>query len=117
MALGGNRVTKDDFEDKDIVEYKQSIEKDYVGYTKKIEENVSILKRFSQTNKIILVSNCRKERGLLTLGFHKLNSYFHKMFFYEDKTLSESKYENAIKLLGITPKDVVVFEDSTQEIE
>lgn len=86
-------------------------------FSKKIPENVAILKQFSKTNKIILVSNCRKERGLETLKYHKLDDYFYKMFFEEDKTLSDNKYENAIKYLNISIDNVIAFEDDDREIE
>lgn len=102
---------------KEIIERKQHIYSKNLHLTKKIEENISILKRFSKTNKIILVSNCKKARGLETLKYHQLDGYFHKMFFAEDKTLSENKYENAIKHLNISPNDIIAFEDSREEIE
>ncbi|GIM57568.1 hypothetical protein CAPN006_19600 [Capnocytophaga canimorsus] len=103
--------------EEDIIQKEQEIYPKKLHLTKKIEENVAILKRFSQTNKIILVSNAKKSRGLETLKYHKLDSYFHKMFFTEDKTLSENKYENSIKILEINPKDVIAFEDNEEEIQ
>lgn len=101
----------------EIISKKQRLYSAHPFYTKKIEENISILKRFSQTNKIILVSNAKKSRGLETLKYNRLDSYFHQMFFKEDQTLSLNKYENAIKILGINPKNIVAFEDNEEEIQ
>lgn len=108
--------------------YHENIKEQFIGkknefynkslwLSKKIEENIEVLKRFSKTNKIILVSNCRKERGLETLKYHQLDKYFHRMFFAEDKILSKNKYENAIKSLGAFPEDIIAFEDDEKEIE
>lgn len=101
----------------DIIIKKKEFYSENLKFTKQIEENVDILKRFSKTNKIILVSNCSRERGIETLKYHQLDTYFHKMFFAEDKTLSENKYENAIQLLGISPDNIVAFEDDKNQIE
>ena len=98
-----------------LLEQKCIREKEKLMYTKKIEENVSILKRYSKTNKIVLVSNCKRERGEEVIKHHKLE--FYRTFFHEDKTLSENKYENAIEQLGISPKDIIAFEDSEEEIQ
>ena len=89
----------------------------YIYFSKKIEENVSILKRFSKTNRIILVSNCRRARGMETLEYHQLDKYFYRMFFLEDRMLSENKYENAIRDLGVSSHDIIAFEDDDKEIE
>lgn len=101
----------------DIILKKKALYNEQLKFTKKIEENIDILKRFSKTNKIILVSNCSRERGIDTLKYHQLDTCFHKMFFAEDKTLSENKYENAIQLLGISPDNIVAFEDDKNQIE
>lgn len=101
----------------EIILKKKEFYSENLKFTKQIEENVDILKRFSETNKIILVSNCSKERGVETLKYHQLDTYFHKMFFAEDKTLSENKYENAIQLLGISSDNIIAFEDDKNEIE
>lgn len=101
----------------DIISKKQEVYSKKLYLSKKIEENVSILRQHSKTNKIILVSNSSRERGLETLKYHQLDRYFHKMFFAEDKTLSDNKYENAIKYLGISSKDIIAFEDDNEEIK
>lgn len=101
----------------DILLKKKELYNEKLKFTKLIEENVNILERFADTNKIILVSNCSKERGLETLKYHELDTYFHKMFFAEDKTLSENKYENAIQLLGISPHEIIAFEDDKNQIQ
>lgn len=100
-----------------IIQKKQEFYSTKLNLTRKIEENVALLKRFSRTNKIILVSNAKKSRGLETLKYHQLDSYFHKMFFKEDKTLSENKYENAIKTLKINPQNIIAFEDNEEETQ
>lgn len=101
----------------EIISKKREIYSKCIYFSKKIEENVSILKRFSKTNRIILVSNCRKTRGLETLKYHQLDKYFYRMFFLEDRMLSENKYENAIRELGVSSWDIITFEDDDKEIE
>lgn len=101
----------------EIISKKREIYSKCIYFSKKIEENVSILKRFSKTNRIILVSNCRKTRGLETLKYHQLDKYFYRMFFLEDRMLSENKYENAIRELGVSSWDIIAFEDDDKEIE
>ena len=101
----------------EIISKKREIYSKCIYFGKKIEENVSILKRFSKTNSIILVSNCRKTRGLETLKYHQLDKYFYRMFFLEDRMLSENKYENAIRELGVSYWDIIAFEDDDKEIE
>lgn len=101
----------------EIISKKQEFYSRCIHLTKKMEENVALLKRFSQTNKIILVSNAKKSRGLETLKYHQLDSYFHKMFFKEDNTSSNNKYENAIKTLGLNPQNIIAFEDNEKEIQ
>lgn len=101
----------------DIILKKKELYNEKLKFTKKIEENVDILKRFSKTNKIILVSNCSRQRGIDTLKYHQLDTYFYKMFFAEDKTLSENKYENAIQLLGISSDNIIAFEDDKNQIQ
>ncbi|WKS95819.1 HAD hydrolase-like protein [Riemerella columbina] len=117
ISFGEPRTDRNSFGDKDIVIHKQKIEKEYIEYTKKIEENVDILKRFSKTNTIVLVSNCRRKRGMEVLEYHKLTSYFDHMFFYEDKEMNENKYKNALKSLNISGKEVIAFEDDEEEIQ
>lgn len=101
----------------EIISKKQEIYSKYIYFSKKIEENVSILKRFSKINRIILVSNCRRARGMETLEYHQLDKYFYRMFFLEDRMLSENKYENAIRDLGVSSHDIIAFEDDDKEIE
>lgn len=101
----------------EIISKKQEVYLQNLNLTKKIQPNVSILEKYSKTKKIILVSNCKKKRGLETLKYHKLDIYFYKMFFAEDKKLSENKYENAIKLLKTLPKDIIAVENDEKEIE
>lgn len=65
----------------EIISKKQEVYLQNLNLTKKIQPNVSILEKYSKTKKIILVSNCKKKRGLETLKYHKLDIYFYKMFF------------------------------------
>src|SRR5690606_36706399 len=81
-------------------------------------EIANILFKYSKTNKTVLVTNCREDRALITLNYHGLTEKFSKLFF---RQLSEddqkiNKFQNAVSVLGILPKSVIVFENEQAEI-
>lgn len=95
-------------------------EKYYDSFLSETEINyniVEILCEFCKTNKTILVTNCRKERALATLNYHKLIDKFSDLFFREfGKKEKINKFQNAIMKLGISPYVVIAFENEENEI-
>ena len=109
-------LTQSDCE-KIIIE-KEKFYKDYLSETTTIKDNVEILLKYSSTHKTVLVSNCRKDRALATLSYYGLADKFTDLF-YRDATLYTkkiNKYQNAINILGVSPKDVITFENEESEI-
>ena len=83
-----------------------------------IKENVKILLKYSTTHRTVLVSNCRQDRVLETLSYHGLTDKFTNLFYRDTTIVTQkiSKYQNAINLLGISPDNVVAFENEQTEI-
>lgn len=109
-------LTQSDYE-KIIIE-KEKFYKDYLSETTTIKDNVEILLKYSSTHKTVLVSNCRKDRALATLSYHGLADNFTDLFFRDISLYKKkiNKYQNAINILGISPKDVITFENEESEI-
>lgn len=101
-----------------IITEKEKFYIDYLSETTIIKDNVEILLKYSSTYKTVLVSNCRKDRALATLTYHGLTDKFTELF-YRDATLYTkkiNKYQNAINILGVSPKDIITFENELSEI-
>lgn len=101
-----------------IITEKEKFYIDYLSETTIIKDNVKILLKYSSTHKTVLVSNCRKGRALATLSYHGLADKFTDLF-YRDVILymkEINKYQNAINTLGISPKDIITFENEESEI-
>lgn len=101
-----------------IITEKEKFYIDYLSETTIIKDNVEILLKYSSTHKTVLVSNCRKDRALATLTYHGLTDKFTELF-YRDATLYTkkiNKYQNAINILGVSPKDIITFENELSEI-
>ena len=109
-------LTQSDYE-KIIIE-KEKFYKDYLSETTTIKDNVEILLKYSSTHKTILVSNSRKDRALATLSYHGLANKFTDLFFRDTPLYKKkvNKYQNAINILGVSPKDVITFENEESEI-
>lgn len=112
-----------DLEYTSIVQAKQSCYKDYLAATTIIAENVAILLKYAPTHCTVMVSNCRKERGLQTLAYHGLTSRFPHLFGRESlraitspKSNKTNKYQKAIELLAIPADKIVAFENEESEI-
>lgn len=109
-------LTETDYER--IVQVKEEYYNDFLYETKLNTEIANILFKYSKTNKTVLVTNCREDRALITLNYHGLTEKFSKLFF---RQLSEddqkiNKFQNAVSVLGILPKSVIVFENEQAEI-
>ena len=101
-----------------IITEKEKFYIDYLSETTIIKDNVETLLKYSSTHMTVLVSNCRKARALATLSYHGLADKFTDLF-YRDATLYTkkiNKYQNAINILGVSPKDVITFENEESEI-
>lgn len=101
-----------------IITEKEKFYIDYLSETTIIKDNVETLLKYSSTHMTVLVSNCRKDRALATLSYHGLADKFTDLF-YRDTTLYTkkiNKYQNAINILGVSPKDVITFENEESEI-
>ncbi|WP_321317686.1 HAD hydrolase-like protein [Labilibaculum sp.] len=103
---------------KRIIQEKEKFYTDFLNETKLKKEVLDILNKYSRTNKTVLVTNCRKDRVLLTLYHFKLTEKFSNIFY---RQLSENntrinKYQEAISSLNILPNSVIVFENEKSEI-
>jgi len=102
-----------------IIQLKNKLYIEHLSETKLNDLVMDILKKYSKTNKTILITNCRKERALMTLEYHRLiDKFSHK--FYQQKTHNEkkmNKYEYVLISLKIPPTSVVVFENEKSGID
>lgn len=101
-----------------IIQLKNSFFIEELSKTKVNNRVADILEKYCKTNETILVTNCREDRALITLKYHKLIDKFNHKF-YRQKTDTENKnnkFENALTCLNISPNSVLVFENDDSEI-
>lgn len=102
-----------------IIQRKEECYENFLHETFLIPENLEILLKYSETNKTVLVTNCRKNRALMTLDYHGLKNKFSRILCREfggSKTEKINKFQNAISKLGVLPSLVVAFENEVPEI-
>lgn len=110
-------LTETDYEK--IIIQKEENYKENLSQTKLNKSVADILMEYSKTNKTVLVTNCRKDRALMTLNYHNLTDNFNYIFFRQnpDNNNRINKYKNAIISLSISAQKVIVFENEKPEIE
>lgn len=83
--------------------------------TKLISNVADFLLRYYKSNKTILVTNSRKSRAMETLNYHCLTDKFH-CFFFRENNITDNKFQIAITQMGISPNNVIAFENELEEI-
>ncbi len=100
-----------------IIERKEMYYKEYLTETKLNETIYQVLNKYHKTNRTFLVTNCRKNRALLTLRHHNIEDKFEKLFYRQfNKNKKVNKFKNAISDLNITPHKIILFENEQAEI-
>lgn len=101
-----------------IIQDKEKYYGDFLSETKLNKPIANILFKYSMTNRTVLVSNCRKERALITLNHFELQHKFNEIFCREvdDNDKRINKFQSAISRLGIPPNLVIAFENEESEI-
>ncbi len=101
-----------------IIGEKEKYYNDYLSETQLNCEIAKVLSTYFTRNKTVLVTNCRKDRALVTLSHHGLSDKFSDFFFRQtNETGKINKFKNAIFNLGISPDLVIAFENEENEIE
>ncbi len=102
---------------KNIIEKKEIFYEDYVREIKLNTAMYHILNYYHTTNRIFLVTNCRKDRALKILQHYNLYGKFEKIFYQKcDNGKMINKFKHAISYLNIIPETVIVFENEQSEI-
>lgn len=103
----------------EIIQKKEENYKEHLSETKLNKSVVDILLKYFQTNKAVLVTNCREDRALMTLNYHNLTDKFSNIFFraISDNGEHINKYKKAISSLSLSAQTVIVFENERPEIE
>ncbi len=103
----------------EIIMHKNISYQDYLSQTTLNSLVAEILIKYSRTNQTVLVTNCREDRALMTLDYHRIGDKFNNYFFRKENINNEkiNKFRNAISCLNISPKLVVAFENEEAEIE
>lgn len=107
-----------DSEYRTIIEYKEIFYKNNLQYTTINKLGKDILDKYCNTNETVLVTNCRRERALITLNYHGVYEKFSHHFYRQTQIISNkyNKFSNAIQILNISSLLVVAFENELSEI-
>jgi len=102
-----------------IIKLKETNYLEHLERTKINKPVAEILLQYSKTHKTILVTNCRKDRAIITMDYHNLRDKFSAMIFRLDTKVDSrtNKYLNALSHFNLPPDNVVVFENENQEVE
>jgi len=103
----------------EIIRIKDSIYPEYLHHTKRIQYACDILDEYAKSNTTVLVTNCRKERAIITLAQHGLVEKFNQKIFREivGNNSHVNKFDNALTLLGLAPDNIILFENEDFEID
>ncbi|MCC8198259.1 MAG: HAD family hydrolase [Tannerellaceae bacterium] len=103
----------------EIIELKNALYKEHLSHTKQNDVIVELLKKHFKTHKTVLVTNCQKERAIMTLEYHQLIDYFcEKFYMFEiENHISKNKFKHALTHLKIHPSSVIVFENDANEMK
>ena len=101
-----------------ITSKKEEYYNDFISDTKLNNALADIVIRYSKTNRIVLVTNCKEARARKTLENFNLLNYFDDAFYKESfpDGLDSNKFQNAISRLGIDPGLIIAFENEEDEI-
>lgn len=100
-----------------IIYEKEKCYNDFLSETQLNSKIAEILLKYFKTNQTVLVTNCRKDRAFATLNHHRLTDKFSDFFFRKfDNNMRVNKFQNAISILGVSPKLVIAFENESDEI-
>ncbi len=102
-----------------IIQQKDKNYKEHLSQTKLNKPVADILLQYSNTNKTVLVTNCRQDRALMTLNYYNLTDKFSNIIFRQisDNESRMNKYKYALSSLNLSAQTVVVFENEKQDIE
>lgn len=104
---------------KRIVLLKTEYFNSYLPETKLNSTLADIIRKYSRTNETVLVTNCREERVIATLQYHRILDNFTQVF-CRDSSSGEgvaNKYENSMIRLDASPEAVLVFENESADVE
>lgn len=102
-----------------IIKEKELNYNKYLTQTKMNKSVSDILIQYSKTNRTVLVTNCREDRAVLTLEYHKLIDKFSHLFFKQitSKDNRVNKYKNALNILSLSAQNIIAFENEKTEID
>lgn len=80
-----------------------------------ISSTMSILDHFRLSHKVILVTNARMRRTMQTLCYLHLEQYFDAIITKDDDVYG-NKYLTAMRMCGLDPQCVWVFENELQQV-
>lgn len=107
-----------ELEYKRIIQEKEGFYCDFLYETKLCQEVVDIIHKYSKSNKIILITNSRKDRAMAILNYFRLTEHLDEIFCRESMCENNqvNKFQNAISKLGISPDCIVAFENEESEV-
>jgi beta-phosphoglucomutase-like phosphatase (HAD superfamily) len=76
---------------------------------------IGVIQKHTNTNKIILATNSRKNRAEMVLQHHRLENIFDYMFFKEDYN-QKNKFLHILNYFGASANSILVFENDNDEI-
>ncbi|APY11084.1 hypothetical protein BWZ22_07435 [Seonamhaeicola sp. S2-3] len=103
----------------EIIGLKEKLYAENIGQTKLIPYANEVLNKFFELNTTVLVTNSRENRAIITLKQHGLTNKFKYKIFRKsiDKDQHINKFENALKMLELEPRKIIVFENEPFEID
>lgn len=104
---------------KKIIQEKEECYSDFLQEIKLNAKTADILFKYSKTNKAVLVTNCRKNRAMITLRHFGLENKFSHIFCRElgNNEKKINKFQNAISKLGVPPNFIIALENEESEIK